>query len=61
MTTLNVQSFASHFPEFSTDPVLSSTDILALTEKWVDNDETVPVGGYKCITQLNDGTSERED
>jgi hypothetical protein len=52
MTTLNVKSFASHPPDVSTDPVLASTDILALTETWMDNDETVPVEGYKCVTQF---------
>jgi hypothetical protein len=40
MTTLNVQSFASHSPDVSTDPVLASTDIFTLTETWVDSDET---------------------
>jgi hypothetical protein len=52
MTTLNIQSFASHSPDISTDPVLASTDTLALTETWMDNDETVPLEGYKCITQF---------
>jgi hypothetical protein len=52
MATLNVQSFASHSPDVSTDPVLASTDILALTETWMDNDETIPIEGYKCITQF---------
>jgi hypothetical protein len=47
MTTLNVQSFGSHFPDVSTDPMLASKDILALT----DNDEIVPEG-YTCITQF---------
>jgi hypothetical protein len=27
-------------------------DILALRETWRDNVETVPVDGYKCITQF---------
>jgi hypothetical protein len=52
MITLNVQSFASHSPEDSMDPVLASTDILALTEMWMGSDETVPVDRFKCITQL---------
>jgi hypothetical protein len=52
MTTLNVQSLARHSADVSTDPMLASTDILALTETWTDNDETVPVDGYKCITQF---------
>jgi hypothetical protein len=34
------------------DPVLVSMDILALMETWMDNDETVPAEGYKCITQF---------
>jgi hypothetical protein len=50
--TLNVQSFASHSPDISMDPVLESMDILALMEMWMDNNETVPVEGYKCITQF---------
>jgi hypothetical protein len=49
---LNVQSPANHSPDVSTDPVLPSTDILALTETWTDKDETVSVDGYKCITQF---------
>jgi hypothetical protein len=52
MTTLNIQSLASHFADIYTDPVQASTDILALTKTWIDNDETVPVDGYKCITQF---------
>jgi hypothetical protein len=52
MAKLNVQSFASHSPDVSTDPVLASTDILALTETWMDNDETVPVEGDKCVPQF---------
>jgi exonuclease III len=32
--------------------VLASTDILALTETRTDKDETVPVDGYKYITQF---------
>jgi hypothetical protein len=32
--------------------MLASTDILALMETWMDNDETVPVDGYKCLTQI---------
>jgi hypothetical protein len=52
MTTLNIQSFASHFSDVSTDPVLASSDILALTETWKDDDETVLLQGYKCITQF---------
>jgi glutamate synthase domain-containing protein 1 len=39
-------------PDVSTDPVLAFTDILALMEMWMGNDETVPVEGYKCITQF---------
>jgi hypothetical protein len=27
-------------------------DILALTETWMDNNETVPVEGYRYITQF---------
>jgi hypothetical protein len=50
--TLHVQSFASHYPDVSTDPVLASTDILDLKETWKDSDETVPVEGYKYITQF---------
>jgi hypothetical protein len=34
------------------DPVLAFTDILALTETSIDNNGTVPVGGYKWITQF---------
>jgi hypothetical protein len=45
MTTLNAQSLTSHSIDVSTDPVLASMDILALTETWMDNDETVPVDG----------------
>jgi hypothetical protein len=52
MTTLNVQSVASHFPDFSMDQVLTSTDILAVTETWLDNSETAPLNGYKCIIQF---------
>jgi hypothetical protein len=52
MTTLSVQSLASHSPDVSMDPVLASTDSLAVTETWMDNDKTVPVDGYKCITQF---------
>jgi hypothetical protein len=32
MTTLNVQSFASHSPDVSTDAVLANMDLLTLTE-----------------------------
>jgi hypothetical protein len=28
------------------------TDILALTEKWIDRNKTVPIDGYKSITQF---------
>jgi hypothetical protein len=52
MTALNVQRLASHSPDVSTDPVLASTNILALTETWMDNDETLPLDGCKCITQF---------
>jgi hypothetical protein len=52
MTTVNVQSFASHSTDVSTDPVLASTDILALTETRMGNGETGPVEGYKCFTQF---------
>jgi Fe2+ transport system protein B len=52
MTTLNVQSLASHSTDISTDLVLAFMDILAFMETWMDNDETVPVHGYKCITQF---------
>jgi hypothetical protein len=52
LNTRAVQSLASHSAGVSTDPVLASTDILALTETWTDNDETVPVDGYMCITQF---------
>jgi hypothetical protein len=51
VTTPNVQSFTSHSPDVSTDPVLESM-VLALMETWMNNDETVPVDGYKCITQF---------
>jgi hypothetical protein len=44
VTTLNIQSLASHSADISTDPVLASVGILALTEMWMD-DETVPVDG----------------
>jgi hypothetical protein len=37
VTTINIQSFASHSPDVSTDPVLASADILALTGTWMDN------------------------
>jgi hypothetical protein len=50
--TLNVQSFASHFPDVSPNPVVTSKEILALRVTWMDTDETVPVEGYKCITQF---------
>jgi hypothetical protein len=50
MTALNSQSLPSHSADVSTDPVLGSTDVLALTETWTDNEETVPVDGYKCRT-----------
>jgi hypothetical protein len=59
VTTLNVQTFASHFPDVSTDPVLASTDILALTETWMDNDETVPL--TSALLDLNDRTSKLEE
>jgi hypothetical protein len=52
MTILNAQNFASHSPDDSTDPALASTDIFVLTETWIDNDETIPVEDYKCITQI---------
>jgi hypothetical protein len=43
------------------DPMLASMDNLPLTEMWMDNDETVPVEGYKCITKFNDRMSELEE
>jgi hypothetical protein len=45
MNALNVQSFASHSSNVS-------TDIFALTENWMDTDETFPIGGYECISQF---------
>jgi hypothetical protein len=51
MTILNVQSVACQCPDFTVQ-VLAYTDILAVTETWLDNNETPPLDGYKCITQF---------
>jgi hypothetical protein len=60
VTSISVQMSTSHFSDVSTDPVLTSTDILALTETCMENDETVPLEGYKCITPFKRQTSEQE-
>jgi exonuclease III len=52
ITTLHVQNLKSHVQGIATDTVVTDTDILALTDTWMHNNETVHLEGYKCVTQF---------
>lgn len=51
MMSLNVQSLNAHAPDITSDRVLMSADVLALSETWLDDDTPVDIAGFNCIVQ----------
>lgn len=49
--SLNVQSLNAHSPDITSDRVLMSVDILALSETWLEDDASVKIAGFNCIAQ----------
>lgn len=49
---MNVQSLYSHNSDIVRDDAIQNSDILALSETWLDDEKNdVPIEGYKCITR----------
>lgn len=51
LMTINVQSLNAHHADISIDPILTRVDYLALSETWLDDNSSVEIEGYTCITQ----------
>ncbi|XP_065091680.1 uncharacterized protein LOC135712664 isoform X2 [Ochlerotatus camptorhynchus] len=57
LMSINVQSLNAHASDIATDRVLSTVDLLALSETWQDNCTSTSIAGFDCITQeKRDGT-----
>jgi hypothetical protein len=52
LLTLNVQNLKAHKEDLETDYVLTQSNIMALSETWLDNGESLNLNGYRCITQF---------
>lgn len=48
---MNIQSFSQHFKDLISDDILSSINMIALTETWANNIEKNSLTNYDCITQ----------
>ncbi|XP_055623676.1 uncharacterized protein LOC129767083 [Toxorhynchites rutilus septentrionalis] len=52
LMSINVQSLNAHALDISTDKILTSVELFALSETWQDNHTTVEIEGYSCIIQF---------
>ncbi|XP_062556879.1 uncharacterized protein LOC134221708 [Armigeres subalbatus] len=51
LVSANVQSLGAHALDISTDHVLMTGDILALSETWQDDGTITEISGYNCVSQ----------
>ena len=55
---LNIQSMAAHHEDLVSDPVLNKTDILALTETWMKDDEpSMEIPAYTIVARHNSSST----
>ncbi|XP_065093456.1 uncharacterized protein LOC135714112 [Ochlerotatus camptorhynchus] len=52
LMTLNIQSLNAHSKDLSTDHVMTRADFLALSETWMDDNESSEISGYICIAKF---------
>lgn len=52
LSVFNVQSLRAHKDDLEVHSLLKSPKIMALTETWLKDDETIDISGYRCITQF---------
>ncbi|XP_053698655.1 uncharacterized protein LOC128745602 [Sabethes cyaneus] len=52
LVSLNIQSFNAHSEDVSTDPVLRLADVFAFSETWANNNASLAMEGYTCITHF---------
>lgn len=51
--TINAQSIVAHSSDIETDEMLIDSDVLALTETWMDSENIVTINGFELISTSN--------
>lgn len=59
--TINSQSFMAHSKDIETDKVLMKSDILALTETWMDESSIVNLEGFELVCSAGKSMIPREN
>ncbi|XP_065077679.1 uncharacterized protein LOC135700938 [Ochlerotatus camptorhynchus] len=52
LMSVNVQSLQAHSLDIATDRILTSVELLALSETWQDNESLIEIDGFNCIVQF---------
>lgn len=52
LMSVNVQSLQAHSLDIATDRVLTSVDVLALSETWQDDQSRIEIDGFNCVVQF---------
>ena len=47
----NIQSLTNHKIDFLIDKILTNTNLVVLTETWLDNSNQIELDGYQCVVQ----------
>lgn len=56
--TINAQSLVAHHNDIESDKILTKSDILAITETWMNTNSPVVIDGFELVTSSNNSLAQ---